>query len=152
MVAFGLTVLLCALAFKWTPAITARDITLPSLRLHPDDLSRLVEMRVPVTPPAPPGHTGDPATVTNYVVFQNVAYANGVVVTGWRYATNTDPTPAAQYCYFEVRAAGGTAQVAFLEGADRRRVAWPGADAALGLGRPEWDEAHARCRWFRAPR
>lgn len=148
MVAFGLTVLLCAYAFKWTPAITARELNFPSLRLHPDDLARLMETRVPIVPAPPPGRTGDPAAVTNYVVFQNVAFANGVVVTGWRYATNTDTAPSSQYCYYEVRGAGGVAQVAFLENADRRRLPWPPGDAALGLTATEWNDAMSRCRWF----
>jgi hypothetical protein len=152
ILAVGVAFLLSALAFKWTPAITTRDITFPSLRLHPDDIAKLVEMRVPVTPPPPPGQTGDASVVTNYVVFQNVAFASGVVVTGWRYATNTDSTPAAQYCYFEMRSQVGVAQVSFLENADRRRLPWPGADGALGLTRAEWEDAHSRCKWFRPPR
>lgn len=147
MVAFGLTVLLCAYAWKYTPPITVSGVTLPPLRIHPDDLAKLVGTRVPVVPAAPVA-AGDPSVVTNYVVFHNVGFAHGVVVTGWRFASNTDATPVAEYCYFEVRAASGVAQVAFLENADRRRLPYPG-DGALGLGRTEWDDAATRCRWFR---
>ena len=150
MVAFGVTVLLCAWAWMYTPPITATGLTLPPLRIHPDDLAKLTQARAPAAPPAAAA-SGDPAAVTNYVVFHNVGFAHGVVVTGWRFASNTDSAPAAEYCYFEVRPASGAAQVAFLENADRKKLPFPG-DGALGLGRAEWDEASTRCRWYQKPR
>jgi hypothetical protein len=151
MVAFGVTVLLCACTWEYTPPVTATGLMLPPLRIHLDDLAKLAEARAPASPAAPAA-SGDPAAVTNYVVFHNVGFAHGVVVTGWRYASNADPAPAAEYCYFEARPASGAAQVAFLENADRKRLPYPGGDGALGLGRAEWDDASTKCRWHRRPR
>jgi hypothetical protein len=40
------------------------------------------------------------ATVTNFTIFKEVMFADGKVVTGWKFDSSEDKTPEQQYCYY----------------------------------------------------
>jgi hypothetical protein len=133
----------------------------------------------PALPPLPsaltPGGSTD-AVVTNYVLFHNVPFRGGEVVTGWNFLRSGDPAPNGQYCYFirprardgSVLPDGSRVSRPLLgppPGAPGRRddseqirydiARGPGAaplplpdSLASDLGQAGWTEAASKCAWY----
>ena len=83
------------------------------------------------------------AVATNFTVFKNVPLNAGQVVTGWNFASSTQPQPTHQYCYYSEQI-DGTSKVTIDLGENGRALpqskARANVDPAL---------AYQSCVWFK---
>jgi hypothetical protein len=42
------------------------------------------------------------ASITNFTVFKSVPFEQGTVLTGWKFASSSEKTPASEYCYYTI--------------------------------------------------
>ncbi len=83
--------------------------------------------------------------MTNYTIFKHVDFADGEVVTGWRFQTSEDVTPKHQYCYYSTKAdetATVTTQYVLALNHEPTSIKGLPIDRRAGL---------ANCVWFETP-
>lgn len=82
--------------------------------------------------------------VTDFTVFKTVEFDKGSIVTGWRYASSEDVTPAYQFCYYSVSSSEHTSV--------RYDFATDGVMLPDALGLPiNIEQAFANCVWSGNP-
>lgn len=105
-----------------------------------------VEGEIAAAPAPAPASTAPGAggkIITDYTVFKRVAYRNGAVITGWKYASNTEIQPGFQYCYYtETLGEGTRATLNFAE--DGKMLENIAAAPGFDVG-----DAFRNCVWYR---
>jgi hypothetical protein len=80
--------------------------------------------------------------VTNYVIFHEVKFAEGIVQTGWRYQSSEDDAPSFQYCLFRIPGPDATSGVHVWTIAEDRKPnifdSSPGLDVNAALNNCVW--------------